>query len=337
MDSLDPNGDGSLNLKELQVAMKKAHLDVAPHYVARMFDDIYSLNGAVREILDDSINTNLDDCDKAITASELEQYVLKLHPSTHDERMGMITRAFFESPACWAIAGNLVSKCITSFGLEYMGPLQAWDCMAWNPEYIAPQATFRSLNVLGCVGFNSLFYMGCKSQFDAFESAEKAVVSTFKQAEKERDSENATIDLENPSGRRTSAMIGMLEDGDEMNIDSVGDLLRKAKVHISESSLQHLFKKIDTSGDSLISVREIRTYAETWEPASLDKRLMAIAGGFFSLAGFCLFLMLIGVRWVLGFCVDAITVLRFRIWVYLATTFCGETTWMQTPRTRFHL
>jgi hypothetical protein len=97
-------------------------------------------------------------------------------------------------------------------------------------------------------------------------------------------------------------MIGMFEDGDEMNIDSIGEVLRKAKVHIPESSLQQLFKKIDTSGDMLISLREIRTFAETWEPASLDKRLMAIAGAIFSLTGFCLFLMLIGVRWVLGFC-----------------------------------
>jgi len=173
--------------------------------------------------------------------------------------------------------------------------------MAWNPEYFAAQATFRTLNVLGCLGFNSLYYISVASQFDAFESAEKALVSTFKQAEKQ--SENATIDLENPSGRRNSGvMIGMFEDGDEMNIDSIGEVLRKAKVHIPESSLQQLFKKIDTSGDMLISLREIRTFAETWEPASLDKRLMAIAGAIFSLTGFCLFLMLIGVRWVLGFC-----------------------------------
>ena len=44
----------------------------------------------------------------------------------------------------------------------------------------------------------------------------------------------------------------------------------------------------------LISLREVATFAETWEPSSVDKRVVAIAGAVFSITGVCLMLMLAG-------------------------------------------
>ena len=52
-------------------------------------------------------------------------------------------------------------------GLDYLGPLQTWDWANWQDGYVVHQALFRSLNVIGCIGFNSLFYTTVESQFNA--------------------------------------------------------------------------------------------------------------------------------------------------------------------------
>jgi hypothetical protein len=57
---------------------------------------------------------------------------------------------------------------------------------------------------------------------------------------------------------------------------------------------------MDTSGDGLLSRREIANYVASWEPASRDRRVMRIAAGIFSTTGTCLMLMMLGVIALFG-------------------------------------
>ncbi len=91
-------------------------------------------------------------------APELEKYITTMRVNTPSERLAKIMKCFMRSAACWAVFGNLISKVVMVMGLPWIGPLQVWDGFAWEKDSVLAQATFRTLNVLGCLGFNSLFY-----------------------------------------------------------------------------------------------------------------------------------------------------------------------------------
>ena len=175
LQSLDSNGEGVFRLKQLQESLKAAKFVVSTAFLTTVFNDIYSQNAGLRQQLDDDIDTLLEDEDKTITLAEFEEYIRTLRAETHDESLATIARACSRSFRCWAIFGNLVAKIIMVLGLDYLGPLQAWQCMDWDPAYVVAQATFRSLNLIGCIGFNSLFYATAAANFDTFETAERTL------------------------------------------------------------------------------------------------------------------------------------------------------------------
>jgi hypothetical protein len=184
-------------------------------------------------------------------------------------------------------------------GLDYLGPLQTWDWANWQDGYVVHQVLFRSLNVIGCIGFNSLFYTTVESQFNAFEFAEKTLVGLFKKAQSTPD-EVPRVPVSDGERRRSSSV---LEDGDgiefdmaseRVNVDGLREMLLQSKVQIGDDALCRLFKKIDTSGDMLISLREINEYVDTWHPASPRQRLLANASALFTGTGACLMLMQMG-------------------------------------------
>jgi Ca2+-binding EF-hand superfamily protein len=302
LQSLDSNGEGVFRLKQLQESLKAAKFVVSTAFLTTVFNDIYSQNAGLRQQLDDDIDTLLEDEDKTITLAEFEEYIRTLRAETHDERLATIARACSRSFRCWAIFGNLVAKIIMVLGLDYLGPLQAWQCMDWDPAYVVAQATFRSLNLIGCIGFNSLFYATAAANFDTFETAERTLAMIWTRG---YGAEGSGTRLPN---KRRMSMADALDCGvavlalptGPINIDTVKELLQQRKVHISEAGLARLFKKIDTSGDMLISVREIDIYVRSWEPPTRDRRLLSIAASLFSGTGMCLMFMMMGAVALLG-------------------------------------
>ena len=293
LDSMDANNDGVYDFDELRDSLRNASIIVAPQHLSAIFDEIYEKNAGLRQTFDDSIPTLLDEGDKSISTSELEEWIRMVHPMSHDGRLLTILESCSKSFRCWAIFGNLVAKIIMVLGLGYLGPLQTWDWQDWQDSYVVHQALFRSLNVIGCIGFNSLFYTTVESQFNAFEIAEKMLVGLFKNAQMQR-----TPD-------RRSSLAGLEDGGDVefdglVNIDGLRNMLLKSKVQLGDDALCRLFKKIDTSGDALISPREINAYVDSWHPASPRQRLLAISSALFTTTGACLMLMLMGAVGLFG-------------------------------------
>ena len=286
LDAMDADHDGFYDLKELSKSFKDAHIVVSQEHLSRMFDEIYDKNAGLRQMFDDSIDTLLDDEDKKITTTELEEYIRTIHPMAHDERILAVAYSFTRSFECWAVFGGFIANIIKVFGNPWIGPLQSWNAFGWRPDYVVEQFLQRSLGVVADVGFLSLFYSTATHTFDSMEMAEKTLVGMFE--ERERQAADMVDDSDNDDDN------GGMADADMMNIDGLREMLQKKKIHISDHALLQLFKKIDTSTDMLVSHREILAYVEEYRPATRQERALSVAGEFFSIVGVCLMAALVG-------------------------------------------
>ena len=110
LDSLDANHDGVYDFNELRDSLKSASISVAPGHLSAIFDEIYEKNAGLRQTFDDSIPTLLDEDEKSVSTSELEEWIRMVHPMSHDGRLLTILQSCSKSFRCWAIFGNLVAK-----------------------------------------------------------------------------------------------------------------------------------------------------------------------------------------------------------------------------------
>ena len=345
---MDSNGDGAFHLNELLVSMRAARISVSPTMLESIFNEVYAQNAGLLALFDDAIHAAaFSQEEKTITAAELENYICKLRPSTYDERVQAIAYGCTVTFRFWAIFGNLVAKIIMLFGLDYWGPLQAWQWDNWvNNEGFGAVVVFRTLNLVGGFGFLSLLFRAKAQEFDAVESAERALCETFNKNGKlrriygyDRDGDG-TMDAFDTDGDGCIDATDTTGDG---NIDSkdtngdglfdahttsdgcvdiitgpskasVGDqvafvnltfesmqaLLDQNKIKISETAMRRLFNRVDTSGNGLISSRELSTYIDSWQPAPPDMRLASVAGAMFTRTGLCLAVMQVGLLILFG-------------------------------------
>jgi hypothetical protein len=275
---MDTDKDGLLHFDEFQESLANHNITISTEHLQIIFNDIHASQQGLLEMLDDSIETLLDDFDKTISLAEVEDYLHRLLPKTPDERFFAIAKSCLKSASWWAIVGNLVSKFIRVFGLAWLGPFQLYVPSSPGNRWIL--ALHQSLNVIGCIGFNSLFYKTASQRFHAFETAERTIVQVF--------GGDAADDEVSEIVRRLSTVVPTSStraaDLDAvMNIEDLKLLLEEHGALISDAALHRLFRKIDTSRDRLTSSREIMTFIHQWQPATKEQRAIVVAGALFTM------------------------------------------------------
>jgi hypothetical protein len=308
------SGDGLLSFAELRIALRSNQLMVPNHLLASVFNDVYTLQNQRALLFDNDIYrpfTELDD--RTIPLTALEAYFRDIRPSTKQERRWRIASRVFTSLNFWSIFGYFVANVIGIAGQPIIGLydfekywyLHAVTCFLW---------------VVGGIGYIQLHYANLAHKFDQFEMVQITLTQHFKKVLAAAGAKNtpaalAVIDtpaalLSPPTSsadvtptsqctsRRRSVLLESADDA--LSIDDVRTLLSKKNVHVSDAALLHWFKKVGTSGDNLISRREIRVYISTWKPTSRNGKMRAVVESFFNITGYCLLLFLVAAFILLG-------------------------------------
>jgi hypothetical protein len=244
LSKLDNNGDGRFHLDELQHALGTMQIVITSEFMRKLFNHIFNENQGVLAMIMDDIPTVLEEEDKTISLAEFEDYLHKKRASSSDERLSSIVRSCLRSWRWWAIFGNLVAKIIIIIGIKSLGSARVYDPA--DPDNRWVQAVHQSLNVIGCIGFNSLYYTSAAQRFDTFEHAEKTFVAVFKGVPEQGSLIGKSHGKRRDDGKQLDQV---------MNIDGVRALLENNRVFVSEAALAKLFHKIDTSGEREV-VRE---------------------------------------------------------------------------------
>jgi hypothetical protein len=249
LSKLDKNGDGRFHLEELHAALATVQIMATSEFLRKMFNQIYNENQSFMANLMDDLDDVFEEDDKTVSLAELEEYLHKMRASSNDDRLVAIAKSCLRSWRWWAIFGSeclmnpvrrfltfistdLVAKILIIMGLSSLGRFQVYD--PTEPENDWVKAIHQTLNVIGCIGFNSLYYSSAAQKFDSFEHAEKTFATVFE--------DRAVLQTELSREEQEERL------NQVMNLDGMRTLLEKHRVYISEAALAKLFRKIDTSG-----------------------------------------------------------------------------------------
>jgi Ca2+-binding EF-hand superfamily protein len=319
--AFDMSGDGLLSITELKSALRSNQLMVSNHLLGSVFNEIFKVQNQRELLFDhDMYRPITEPEDRTITIGAVEEYVREIRPSTKQERRWRIARRVFTSVNCWSIFGYFIANVIAITGQPVIGlydPAEQW--------YLAAVSAF--LWCFGGIGYIQLHYANLAHEFDQFEMVQITLAQHFRKVlavagptptpattpanTPTKDSQHAvaaaalisppaspvsTLDAASQARSMTRSLskATLFESADEsLSIDDVRTLLSDKNVHISDAALLHWFKKVDTSGDHLISRREIKQYIITWKPTGRNGKVKAVLSGFSDFTGLCLVLFLV--------------------------------------------
>jgi Ca2+-binding EF-hand superfamily protein len=327
--AFDMSGDGLLSFAELKTAMRINQLMVSNHLLASIFQEIYKVQTQRELLFDNTFHTAYTEPeDRTIQLAAVEEYVRQIRPSTKQERRWRIFTRVLTSVKSWFIFGYFVASAIDITGKPLIGlydPVKHWymhvvSCVLW---------------CISGVGYIRIHWANLAQEFDQFEMVEITLAHHFKKVlngqhngQQPADSPSkpppasallspTALVVSKATGEATTAVISHLkrrlsqrslssssvffERADEsLSIDDVRTLLSDKNVHISDAALLHWFTKVDTSGDRLISRREILQYLATWKPTTKNGKIVAVFGKFLDFTGMCLVLFLFAALLFLG-------------------------------------